>query len=147
MKDTLIYLDPDSPLNLQSQIRQKLVDAILGGVFPGNSRLPSSRKLAEQLGVARNTVVLAYEQLIDEGFLQSRERSGIYVSEDILSGRVGYHGPSVNDKELDSHWRDRIRIQTDSGSQFQWPGDWQQHPYPFIDGYFDSGLYPTAQWR
>jgi len=59
MNETLIYLDPESPLNLQSQTRQKLVDSILNGTFPSGSRLPSSRKLAEQLGVARNTVVLA----------------------------------------------------------------------------------------
>jgi len=74
--ETLIYLDPGSKLNLQSQIRQKLVDGILSGTFPTGGRLPSSRKLAEQLGVARNTVVLAYEQLIEESFLESRERSG-----------------------------------------------------------------------
>ena len=88
MTEALIYLDPESSLNLQNQIRQKLVDAILIGTFPGGSRLPSSRKLAEQLGVARNTVVLAYEQLIEEGFLESRERSGIFVNEYILQGEV-----------------------------------------------------------
>ena len=77
MDSTLIFLDPDSQLGLQAQIRQKLVEAINSGIFPLGRRLPSSRKLAEQLGVARNTVVLAYEQLIDEGYLISRERSGI----------------------------------------------------------------------
>jgi len=147
MNETLIYLDPDSPLNLQSQIRQKLVDSILNGTFPRGCRLPSSRKLAEQLGVARNTVVLAYEQLIEEGFLQSRERSGIYVNDNILQGRVGFQGPSATEFELDSRWRERIRTETSAKPQFQWPSDWQQHPYPFIDGYFDSSLYPTAQWR
>ena len=59
MTVALIYLDPDSKLNLQSQIRQKLVEGILNGSFPASTKLPSSRKLAEQLGVARNTVVLA----------------------------------------------------------------------------------------
>jgi len=147
MTEALIYLDPDSTLNLQNQIRQKLVDAILIGTFPGGSRLPSSRKLAEQLGVARNTVVLAYEQLIEEGFLESRERSGIFVNENILEGRVGFHGSSSREMELDSSWRGRIRTETGRKPQFQWPGDWQQHPYPFIDGYFDTSLYPTSQWR
>jgi GntR family transcriptional regulator/MocR family aminotransferase len=147
MNETLIYLDPDSPLNLQSQIRQKLVDSILNGMFPRGCRLPSSRKLAEQLGVARNTVVLAYEQLIEEGFLQSRERSGIFVNEIILQGRVGFHGPSATESELDSRWRERIRTEASPKPQFQWPSNWQQHPYPFIDGYFDASLYPTAQWR
>jgi len=34
MPDTIIYLDPSSPLNLQEQIRQKLVDGILSGALP-----------------------------------------------------------------------------------------------------------------
>jgi GntR family transcriptional regulator/MocR family aminotransferase len=147
MSETLIYLDPESPLNLQGQIRQKLVDAILIGTFPAGCRLPSSRKLAEQLGVARNTVVLVYEQLIDEGFLQSRERSGIYVHENVLEGRVGYHRPAHPDLEVHSRWQEKIRNRTGLKPQFQWPSDWQSHPYPFIDGYFDTSLYPTSQWR
>jgi GntR family transcriptional regulator/MocR family aminotransferase len=147
MTEALIYLDPDSSLNLQSQIRQKLVDAILSGTFPGGSRLPSSRKLAEQLGVARNTIVLVYEQLIDEGFLDSRERSGIYVNKDILEGRIGFQGHPSSETEMDTHWRERIRSQTGDKPQFQWPDDWQKHPYPFMDGHFDASLYPTTQWR
>ena len=67
MSDAIIYLDPDSELNLQAQIRQKMLEAITLGNFPEGQRLPSSRKLAEQLGVARNTVVLAYQQRVDEG--------------------------------------------------------------------------------
>ena len=147
MSETLIYLDSDSRLSLQNQIRQKLVDAILNGTFERGCRLPSSRKLAEQLGVARNTVVLAYEQLIQEDFLVSKERSGIYVSDGILQGRVGVHGPSSRETEPDSRWRSRIRTETSRKPQFQWPSDWQRHPFPFIDGHFDASLYPTAQWR
>ena len=44
-------------------------------IQPG-SPVPSGRKLAHQLKVSRNTVVLAYQNLIDEGFIESRERSG-----------------------------------------------------------------------
>jgi len=143
----LIYLDPDSKLNLQSQIRQKLVDAILSGAFPESSKLPSSRKLAEQLGVARNTVVLAYEQLIEENYLESRQRSGIFVNHHILVGRVGFHGKPSATKVQDPHWFKRIRLNTQLENQFHWPSDWQKYPFPFIDGHFDSSLYPAAQWR
>ncbi len=147
MAESLLYLDPSSPLNLQAQIRQKLVDAILQGVFPPGTRLPSSRKLAEQLGVARNTVVLACEQLVEERFIESRERSGLFVSRSVLEGRVGYFGSSSAHAEMDSSWRRRIRLKLQAPLQFQVPAHWQRHPYPFIDGYFDSSLYPTAQWR
>ena len=147
MSEALIYLDPGSKLSLQSQIRQKLVDAIISGAFPSGGRLPSSRKLAEQLGVARNTVVLAYDQLLEEGFLVSRERSGIFVNKNLLEGRVGFHGPSATHVQMDSRWRERIRNAAGKRPAFQWPGNWQEHPYPFIDGHFDASLYPTAQWR
>ncbi len=147
MTESLIYLDPASPLNLQAQIRQKLVDAILQGVIPPGTRLPSSRKLAEQLGVARNTVVLACEQLLQERFIESRERSGLYVSKSVLEGRVGYFGAPSADTEMDSSWRRRIRLKLQAPPQFQVPAHWRRHPFPFIDGYFDTSLYPTAQWR
>jgi hypothetical protein len=32
-------------------------------------------------------------------------------------------------------------------TQFHWPNNWQQYPFPFIDGHFDSSFYPVAQWR
>src|SRR5690348_3397109 len=50
-----------SKTSLQDQIRQMLVAAILDGQLPPEVALPSSRELSEQLGVARNTVVLAYQ--------------------------------------------------------------------------------------
>ena len=147
MTVALIYLDPDSKLNLQGQIRQKLVEAILNGSFPAGSKLPSSRKLAEQLGVARNTVVLAYEQLIEEDYLESRQRSGIFVNQHILEGHIGFQGNPSGQSVQDPHWLKRIRLDTNQDGQFHWPANWQQYPYPFIDGHFDSSLYPAAQWR
>lgn len=147
MSEALFYLDESSALSLQSQIRQKLVEGILRGTFPPGTRLLSSRKLAEQLGVARNTAVLAYEQLIEEGFIESRERSGVFVCEGILDGRVGFQGVSPGRSVSDERWKTRIRNTAGEGPDFQWPSNWQQHPYPFIDGHFDASLYPTAQWR
>ena len=147
MSESLIYLDPDSPLSLQSQIRQRLVEGILLGTFPAGSRLPSSRKLAENLGVARNTVVLAYQQLVDEGYLESRERSGIFVQDTITEGRVGFRGRLETPQHLPKRWGERLRPATVADSEFRWPEDWSLHPYPFIDGCFDASLYPTAQWR
>jgi len=46
--DAIIYIDPDQPMNLQNQIRQKLVDGILNGSFAPGMKLPSSRKLAQR---------------------------------------------------------------------------------------------------
>jgi GntR family transcriptional regulator/MocR family aminotransferase len=59
MQAAIIYIDPDNPTNLQNQIRQKLVDGMINGALPPGMKLGSSRKLARQLNVARNTVVAA----------------------------------------------------------------------------------------
>jgi len=110
VQDAIIYLDPDSPMNLQNQIRQKLVDGVLNGSFPPGMKLPSSRKLATQLEVARNTVVAAYQQLIADGYLITRQRSGIFVSEEILESRVGHGGDALPSNHATSTvWEKRIK--------------------------------------
>lgn len=149
MPDTIIYLDPDSQLSLQNQIRQKLVDGILSGALPPGHKLPSSRKLAQQLSVARNTVVLTYQQLIAEGYLVSRERSGIFVNEKMLETRVGYNDSLVPESEEQiAAWKRRTRrpaIAQRAITDDQ--PNWSRYPYPFIDGKFDASLFPLAEWR
>ncbi|HMW22670.1 MAG TPA: winged helix-turn-helix domain-containing protein, partial [Burkholderiaceae bacterium] len=75
-------------MTLQGQIREMLVAAILDGQLPPGAPLPSSREMAEQLEVARNTVVLAYQQLADDGYLVSRQRSGHFVNPEVLAHGV-----------------------------------------------------------
>ena len=147
MTTAIIYLDPTSSLNLQGQIRQKLVEAILNDTFPVGRRLPSSRKLADQLKVARNTVVLAYQQLIDEGYLISRERSGLYVNEKILERRVGFDGRTRAPRPESPFWLSRLKTSVPREQEFSCPQNWQQYPYPFIEGQFDQSLYPIKEWR
>ena len=52
----------DSGHSLQGQIRQMMVSTILDGLLPVDSPIPSSREMAAHLGVARNTVVIAYQR-------------------------------------------------------------------------------------
>ena len=62
-----IVLDPSSGISLQAQIRQSIVELILNySILPGD-KLPSSRMLSQQLKVSRNTVILAYQALVDTG--------------------------------------------------------------------------------
>ena len=58
---------------------RRLKDDILRGVHAPGSRLPSKRALAERYGVSVITVEYAYRQLIDEGYVYTRERSGYFV--------------------------------------------------------------------
>ena len=88
MWNQMLQLSADSAESLQNQIRTNFVKAILEGLIPGNYALPSSRELSRQLGVSRNTVMFAYQHLIDSGYLIARERRGYFVNPDILDGRV-----------------------------------------------------------
>ena len=62
---------------------------ILAGTLPAGARLPPTRALAEELGVARQTVVLAYERLASEGYVRARTGSGTYVAPDLPDAAPG----------------------------------------------------------
>lgn len=64
-----------------ASLHAALRDAMAGGRLAPGLRLPSTRELAAQLGVSRNTVVAAYELLAAEGWLQSRGAGGSFVAE------------------------------------------------------------------
>jgi GntR family transcriptional regulator / MocR family aminotransferase len=68
---------------LHHQVYRELVQLILSGRLRPRARLPSSRLLAGELGVARNTVLLALEQLLSEGYVETRHGSGTYVSQEL----------------------------------------------------------------
>ena len=69
---------------------KSIKEDILAGVLKKNEKLPSKRSLAEHLGVSLITVETAYQMLKDEGYIESRERSGYFVTEmKMLGKRVG----------------------------------------------------------
>src|SRR5690606_12608164 len=75
-----IELDHSSGQSLQGQIFEQLRYLILGGRLKPGTLIPASRVPAEQLGSSRNTVLLVYERLIAEGYLQARTAIGTYVN-------------------------------------------------------------------
>ncbi|MEE8583896.1 MAG: PLP-dependent aminotransferase family protein [Acidobacteriota bacterium] len=75
-----------SGLSLQKQLYDAVRKAILQGGLPPGSRLPSTRSLASEWNLGRNTVVNAFEQLVAEGYLESRTGSGTYVSHHLPEG-------------------------------------------------------------
>lgn len=72
-------LTPEPQGGLYQGLYKRLRGFILDGVWPAGTRLPSSRALAADLKVSRNTAILAVEQLIADGWAESRSRSGVYV--------------------------------------------------------------------
>ncbi|WP_295476761.1 PLP-dependent aminotransferase family protein [uncultured Pseudomonas sp.] len=71
----------DRRQGLSRQLYQALRARILDGRLVGGTRLPASRDLAEALGISRNTVMRAYDQLYAEGFTEGRVGAGTYVAQ------------------------------------------------------------------
>jgi GntR family transcriptional regulator/MocR family aminotransferase len=74
--------DPAAPPLFQLLYLQ-LRQAVLEGRLRPGARLPATRFLAHELGISRNTVLSAYDQLASEGFLELRHRSGVFVVQDL----------------------------------------------------------------
>ena len=98
-----ISLDPT--LALTEQLYQALRQRILDGRLTSGSRLPASRELACRLGVSRNTVLRALDQLYAEGFVHARVGDGTYISQLPQSAvdRVEATAPAASLQRLDEH--------------------------------------------
>ena len=80
-----VALDRSSHTPLHEQLRAQLSDAIDRDGIAG-TRLPSTRLLAGLLGISRNTVALAYEELVSRGLIEGRPRSGMTIARTKASG-------------------------------------------------------------
>jgi GntR family transcriptional regulator / MocR family aminotransferase len=76
-------LDRTSRTPLGRQIYMQVRSAVLAGALRPGSRIPSSRAMASKLGVARTSVVSAYEHLLAEGYLESRQGSGTFIASNL----------------------------------------------------------------
>lgn len=83
MTELPIELDPASDLPLHRQVYEVLRQEIVSGRLVRGARLPSTRALAEMLGVSRTTLTSTFAQLISEGYLFATVGSGTFVSTDL----------------------------------------------------------------
>ncbi|HXG58385.1 MAG TPA: PLP-dependent aminotransferase family protein [Thermoanaerobaculia bacterium] len=84
---TGLWLDRSARPTLQDQLARQIRDRIRSGELAPGDMLPSTRDLAAELNISRNTAVYAYERLISEGFLQSEPRAGVFVTPSIAMPR------------------------------------------------------------
>lgn len=90
--DVYPWTAPETGRPVIRQVYDQVRSAIHAGALKPGGRLPSSRDLAIRLGVARASVVAAYDQLLAEGYAEGRTGSGTYVSDD-LSGVLDLKAP------------------------------------------------------
>jgi DNA-binding transcriptional regulator YhcF (GntR family) len=75
-----IVIDPSAPDAPYEQLRAQISDQAHGGDLPAGYKLPTVRGLAEELGLAANTVAKAYRALESDGVIETRGRHGTYVA-------------------------------------------------------------------
>lgn len=75
----IVAVDPKSPTPPFEQLRAQMAEQVRAGSLAAGSRLPTVRRLAEDLGIAPNTVARAYRELEADGFIETRGRNGSFV--------------------------------------------------------------------
>jgi GntR family transcriptional regulator/MocR family aminotransferase len=123
--------------DLSVQIYRQLLEAVMDGRLRSGVQLPPTRELARRLAVSRNTVGVAYEQLVAEGVLVGRVGAGSFVCAETVRPVRARRAPpgAVHPREL---WRSmpapagRSRVAA---------------PYDFSLGTPDSSLFPFTSWR
>lgn len=78
----MIVIDPASAVPPFEQLRTQLVDTVASGELAAGARLPTVRRLADDLGLAPGTVARAYRELETAGVIETRGRNGTFVALD-----------------------------------------------------------------
>ncbi|MEF1172386.1 PLP-dependent aminotransferase family protein [Vibrio sinaloensis] len=115
--------------SLQQQLFQAIRSKVVSHLWPLGGKLPSTRKLALELSISRNTVIAAYEQLVAEGYLESRPGSGFFVA-----------------VELPEHY---LNVK-DRSPKSPAPSACRERPLlnqPFSPGIPDLAQFPIEKWQ
>jgi GntR family transcriptional regulator / MocR family aminotransferase len=140
-----VLLDRSRPESLTTQMVDQIREAIRCARIGPGTRLPSSRRLSEQLAISRNTVVRAYDLLLMEGIVESRPASGIYVAEQLPGKSVPLHAVSdPREKFLRPRMPMPLR-QTRTDRSPYMPGN--RLLYDFYPGRPSAELFPLKTWR
>ena len=125
-------------LPLHRQLYEALRGAILDGKLVGGHRLPSSRDLAKDLQMSRNTVIAALNQLMVEGYLSSHVGQGTFVTDRVLMKHKPRR-PMQATQGITLSSRGRSLLTTFCASQLE--------IYPFTPGIVDFSAFPLALWQ
>lgn len=108
-----IELQSSTTTSLQAQLFEQVRAMILEGRLRPGERLPATRSLSEQLGIARNTAALAYERLAAEGYIETRPSVGTFISMQIPEGALYAANPNgLNPGRNTRRAKDRLAQRT-----------------------------------
>lgn len=145
MTSTRISIERGTGEPLYRQLRHALEHEIATGALDPLLPLPSSRELARELGISRNTVNTAYQELEAEGFVEARPRRGLFLNVEMLNELARGKRNSVAATPVD--WSRHLNVRADTGiPEIAKVSDWHVHPYPFVAGQVDSSSFPRLAW-
>lgn len=136
-------LATQSPGTLNKRLYDTIRVAILERAIKPGTRLPSSRDLAQELALSRNTVLAAYEQLLAEGYIETRTGSGTFVTEQLPDGDMASipaeadEVPRLSAQALSRRGRNLLGYA--GASARQWGA--------FMPGVPDIASFPHDLWR
>jgi GntR family transcriptional regulator/MocR family aminotransferase len=126
--------------DLSGQIYQQLRAAIVEGRLAPGSRLPSTRDLAQQLGVSRKTTLEVYERLVAEGFLEGRTGDGTFVAEGLVGAPLRRRTRGVSAPRP-------ARVWSRVPEALSMPKPGERLPYDYLGGVTDKALFLPTPWR
>ncbi|MEC2074649.1 PLP-dependent aminotransferase family protein [Metabacillus fastidiosus] len=129
-------LDMESKEALYIQLYKYIRNEIMEGRMEKNSKLPSIRILCDHLNISRTPVVLAYEQLLAEGYIQSKPRSGFFIM-DIAESSFFSSNTLIEEK-------DNI---LSSPSRLYHASKYEEVLYDFGYGSVDLEYFPFIKWK
>ncbi|MCW5260667.1 PLP-dependent aminotransferase family protein [Verminephrobacter eiseniae] len=135
-----IALDRNGAQSLSTQIYRQFKELMLDGAISAGDRLPSTRTMAGELGVARATIVETFERLVAEGLLESRVGAGTHVSQALHARVAPVDAPLDIESIASAKLTQAIAIAKHFGSRLV-------HKYqPFTTGTPAFDAFPMAQW-
>lgn len=119
--------------------------AITDHVLTSGTRLPSTRSLAQDLAVSRNTILAAFEQLLDEGYVAAQTGSGTYVA---YKQRDGFTKVAITEEFIEPiNAEDNIGLSRRGMAAAGSPSRQSHEVQPFTPGEDDHSMFPTMLWR
>ena len=152
MYENMIVIDREAPESLQKQIRRQIAIGILNRQYPLHRPLPSIRRLSTDLRVSVATVVLAYDALKQDGFVDAWSRSGYFVNRDVLTdpGHALKEGipADVVARPEKVDYAEFFKARSFNLQRVAKPSDCLvRFRYPFICGLIEPSLFPITSWR
>lgn len=144
VSEETFFLDPAFEGTLQQQLQSLVAEGILSGRLRAGEKLPSTRRLAQHLGISRITVTLAYTELQADDYITSKGRSGYYVSATAPQPRMTGKPIETTDSV---DWGRLIGTRFSQAAHLSKPADWSSYRYPFIYGQADPSLFDHSNWR